>query len=215
MPFELTQRVLRSTGESAVPAASELVRYLHASRPGDGSYVTEELLSEINADALVYRLYLAHLTQVRRYVASLVPLADVDDIVADTFALALTKSDKIPENLGLAWLLKSAKYLANNHNRRHRNADFSLESDAGYVQFQTTDEYERADVGLVVRSAMDQLPPKEREAVMLFTFEQLDSKQCARIAGCTVNTYNVRLHRGKMKLKELLADLDLELGGDE
>ena len=70
MPFELTQQVLRSTGESAVPAASELVRYLHASRRGDGSYVTEELLSEINSDALVYRLYLAHLTQVRRYLSA-------------------------------------------------------------------------------------------------------------------------------------------------
>ena len=214
MSIEAVRLGLYSTGESTDPAVDLLVPFPSLTGLFEGSDVTEELLSEISADAIVYRLYLAHLIQVRRYVASLVPIADVDDIVADTFALALTKSHKIPEGLGLAWLLKSARYLAYNHNRRQRNADVSLEDDRGSLGLSVSAEkFDQVDLASVVQSAMAQLPLKEREAVMLYTFEQLDSKQCARIAGCTVNTYNVRLHRGKEKLKQLLAEFDPQLGG--
>jgi RNA polymerase sigma-70 factor (ECF subfamily) len=177
--------------------------------------VTDELLSEISADAVVYRLYMAHLIEVRRYVASLVPLSDVDDIVADTFALALAKSHKIPEGLGLAWLLKSARYLANNHLRRQRHREISLEDETGSLQLRhSADDIAASDLASVVISAMDQLPPKEREAVMLYTFDQLDVRTCAKIAGCTPQAYATRLHRGKAKLRQLLAQLDPSLGGE-
>ena len=180
-----------------------------------GRVVTDELLSEISADAVVYRLYLAHLIEVRRYVASLVPISDVDDIVADVFALALTKSHKIPEGLGLAWLLKSARYISNNHLRRQRHREISLNDDAGYLQFeQATDQHGESELASAVMSAMNQLPPKEREAVMLYTFDQLDVRTCAKIAGCTPQAYATRLHRGKAKLRQLLSQLDPSLGGE-
>ena len=76
-------------------------------------------------------------------------------------------------------------------------------------------QFEQSDTAAVVMAAMNALPEKEREAVMLYTFDQLDTAQCAKIAGCTPKTYAVRLHRGKAKLRDLLADLNPNTGGIE
>jgi RNA polymerase sigma-70 factor (ECF subfamily) len=198
-----------------IARAEALLPFVYERGTEPGRVVTDELLSEISADAVVYRLYMAHLIEVRRYVSSLVPLSDVDDIVADTFALALAKSHKIPEGIGLAWLLKSARYLANNHLRRQRHREISLEDETGSLQLRhSADDIAASDLASVVISAMDQLPPKEREAVMLYTFDQLDVRTCAKIAGCTPQAYATRLHRGKAKLRQLLAQLDPSLGGE-
>ena len=46
-----------------------------------------------------------------------------------------------------------------------------------------------------------------REAFSLFQISELSVREIARITGATENLVKVRVHRAKVKLRELLADV--------
>ena len=57
-----------------------------------------------------------------------------------------------------------------------------------------------------VREAVDGLPQKFREAVILFYFEDKDIKRTAEIMGIPVGTAKTRLMKARQMLKEVLKD---------
>ena len=59
-----------------------------------------------------------------------------------------------------------------------------------------------------VRAAVDTLPAKLREAVILFYFHGMDLGQTARALGVPAGTVKSRLSRARVKLKEVLRDED-------
>lgn len=61
---------------------------------------------------------------------------------------------------------------------------------------------ERAEA---VRQALAALPEAQREALYLFEFEGLSLAQTAGILGIDANAVKARLHRGRARLKRLLA----------
>lgn len=56
-----------------------------------------------------------------------------------------------------------------------------------------------------VRRAIDSLPPLQREALVLFEFEELSLSEIAEIAGADIGTVKARLHRARQSLKRQLA----------
>jgi RNA polymerase sigma-70 factor (ECF subfamily) len=58
----------------------------------------------------------------------------------------------------------------------------------------------------MVDRAMQQLPPEQREAVLLVMVEGYAYKEAAEIVGCPVGTLNSRLVRGRDALLELLGE---------
>jgi RNA polymerase sigma-70 factor (ECF subfamily) len=64
-----------------------------------------------------------------------------------------------------------------------------------------------ADVGRRVRDAMQQLPPRQREAIVLCHFEDLGNIEAAGVMGVTVEALESLLSRGRRALKTALADL--------
>ncbi len=62
------------------------------------------------------------------------------------------------------------------------------------------------DPGLsrLVRQALEQLPPAQREAVLLHRFHELSFVEIAAAAGTSVGAAKVRAHRGYEKLRTLL-----------
>lgn len=56
-----------------------------------------------------------------------------------------------------------------------------------------------------VRKAIESLPPLQREAVVLFEYEELSLSEIAAIVGADTGTVKARLHRARQNLKRLLA----------
>ena len=65
-------------------------------------------------------------------------------------------------------------------------------------------EAERSEL---VAGAMAQLPMLQREAIVLFTFEELSLEEIAKITGVDVGAVKSRLHRARESLRTALAPL--------
>jgi len=59
----------------------------------------------------------------------------------------------------------------------------------------------------LVAGAVQSLPPLQREALVLFEYEELSLEEIARVAGVAVGTVKARLHRARENLARLLAPL--------
>jgi RNA polymerase sigma-70 factor (ECF subfamily) len=58
-----------------------------------------------------------------------------------------------------------------------------------------------------VRAAVAELPPRDREVIVLFYLEELSVAQVAQLLGVKHNAVEVRLHRARQRLKTRLAGL--------
>jgi RNA polymerase sigma-70 factor (ECF subfamily) len=56
-----------------------------------------------------------------------------------------------------------------------------------------------------VRSAVEQLPPLQREALVLFEYEELSLAEIAQVVEADVGTVKSRLHRARERLRRTLA----------
>ena len=56
-----------------------------------------------------------------------------------------------------------------------------------------------------VRRAVESLPPLQREALVLFEFEELSLAEIAEVVGADVGTVKARLRRARQRLKRMLA----------
>jgi RNA polymerase sigma-70 factor (ECF subfamily) len=64
-----------------------------------------------------------------------------------------------------------------------------------------------ADVGQRVRDAMQQLPQRQREAIVLCHYQDMGNIEAAGVMGVTVEALESLLSRGRRALKVALADL--------
>ncbi len=61
-----------------------------------------------------------------------------------------------------------------------------------------------------VQAALNQLPVKQRAAIVLTIYENQSHAEAAKILGCTEATVSWRVFAARRKLKRLLRDLDYE-----
>ncbi|HRK32530.1 MAG TPA: RNA polymerase sigma factor, partial [Tepidisphaeraceae bacterium] len=66
---------------------------------------------------------------------------------------------------------------------------------------------EGRELGDRLKQALTQLPEKQRDAILLFTVEQLPQRQVAEILDCSVEAVKWHVFQGRKKLKELLKDV--------
>ena len=62
-----------------------------------------------------------------------------------------------------------------------------------------------------VRDAVAALPPRDREVIVLFYLEELSVAQISELLEASSNVINVRLHRARRRLKEVLSHVIEEL----
>lgn len=67
------------------------------------------------------------------------------------------------------------------------------------------------ELASVVRCAVEELPPLQREAIILFEFEELSLAEIALISNATIGTVKARLHRARHALRTHLADYRAEV----
>jgi RNA polymerase sigma-70 factor, ECF subfamily len=138
---------------------------------------------------------------------------DAADAVAETYAIAWRKIDKLPDgDEARLWLYAVARKVLANHRRRERrrqarNAPLHEELSGLYGSVPSPED--RPDLR-IVGQAFRKLPDRDRELLSLTVWEGLDAAEIARVLDCSRNTVHVRLHRARKRLARMLADAGVE-----
>ena len=142
-------------------------------------------------------LYRAHAPAVVAYAARRVPPDGVADVVADTFAVAWRRLDRVPGE-PLPWLLGVARRVIANQRRSERRRDRLVSRAAAepVAAAHAEPDSELAELLAALRSLSD----RDREALQLAAWEGLSAPQAARVLGCSPTAYRLRLHRARRKL---------------
>lgn len=132
-------------------------------------------------------------------------MSDAEEILQDTL-VQLLKTDPAfqSEDHEKAWLLRVAANLSKNRldYNQVRKTD---------VLSQTLAAQEREDLSFVWE-AVKSLPPNERAAIHLFYQEDCTTRQIGAILGRREATVRSDLHRGRLRLREILKEV-YDFGG--
>ncbi len=192
-PFGWVGRVLVRFGSAfSSPAAPARA----AQKPADAARAADR--AEINRQA--ERILDAYGNSVLRWAYSyLHNMSDAEEILQDTL-LRFLKSAPDFENgtHEKAWLLRVAANLSKNRLDYNRVRAADALSDVLAAQ-------EREDLSFVWE-AVKALPVTCREVVHLFYYEGFSTAQIARLLGRKESTVRSDLHRGRIRLRELLKE---------
>ena len=142
---------------------------------------------------------------VRRYVRE----ADAFDVAQQTFVRAYKAIASFRGAASVrSWLYRIAINCALSWVRDHRREEphdiSTMTSDALVGDDGTHATLEGEARRTLLRSAIAQLPPKQRMVVELRVFDDLAFKEVAELAECSENTAKVNFHHAVKRLRELL-----------
>jgi RNA polymerase sigma factor (sigma-70 family) len=136
---------------------------------------------------------------------------DALDVVAETFATAWRRRAGLPADpeevrpwlFGIArWCLANA--IRSSHRAGRLGQRLADSFQEGAVPDPSTVHESRVDSRLV-RQALDELAPEDRELVTLIAWEGLTPAQAAAALGLPAGTARVRLHRARTRLRAALS----------
>lgn len=146
-----------------------------------------------------------HLTTLRRYAVMLDATRDPDDLVQDTLERAWKKWWTYSPDRGSArtWLIAIAADRARRRRVRSPRLHLvELEAVPTPVESDSTDWSGQLDV----RNAIARLPRRQKQAVLLFYYVDLNVRDVAEIMGCAPGTVKSTMSDARLKLAELLGD---------
>jgi RNA polymerase sigma-70 factor (ECF subfamily) len=152
-------------------------------------------------------LYAVHFNAVNAYVHAHHPTLDVDDVVQQTFLVAWSRLDKVPDGAqAREWLLRTATHVALNMRRADDRRNRFM--DALIAAFDE-EPVAAADLPIEDRelfvSVFGELRDIEQELLLLDTWEELTDGQIGTVLGLSQTTVAVRLHRARTKFRGLMA----------
>ena len=134
------------------------------------------------------------------------------DIVQETFLRLWKKRNELQEDPAQVsgYVYTIARHLRADRLRKQARETLQEEitdEDAGAVMPSDSSSSDTAYLRRRLNAALAQLPPLVREAFSLFQVSELSVREIAHITGASESLVKVRVHRAKMKLRELLADV--------
>ena len=144
------------------------------------------------------------LDPVSKFLARRVEPDAVEDLAADVFGVAWNKRHQIPTGYELPWLYKTARYVIANHRRKNQTGAKLLIALRAPISAPSAETIALAEYGLA--DAWSGLTVKQREILSLSAFEELSSKEIAKVLETTENSVNIRLSRARKKFAELLKE---------
>ena len=172
---------------------------------------TELLQRATHGDEAAFQLlYQRHCAVVYRFAYRLLGTeAAAEDVAHDCFMALLRRPDAFdPRRASLrTYLLAAARNLAFKQFRRNGHELLVEEwpdEPAGPEELNPLRQLLAAEAAAEVRRAVLLLPPLQREALILFEYEELSLSEVAHITGADVNTIKARLHRARQSLKREL-----------
>lgn len=145
-----------------------------------------------------------HLPAMARFAARLVPVPDRDDVVQDALLRAWRRCATYDDRRGtpVAWLLA----IVADQGRRHRVRASRDAAPSAEVQAAVASTREPADIDL--ERALLCLTERQRTAVDLHYFVDLDVATVAEVMGCAPGTVKATLHQARARLRDLMGDDD-------
>ena len=150
-------------------------------------------------------LFASHAAMVHGVALARVGAVDADDVVQETFVVALERIADLRDAGAVGpWLARIARNLATDVGRlRARRRTEPLDAEAE-VAVGGADGEARAEAERVL-GAIQSLPEAYRETLVLRLVEGLSGPEIARQVGMTDDSVRVNLHRGMKLLKEALS----------
>lgn len=143
-------------------------------------------------------MYDQHRQRVWAYVVSRAGRQVADEVVSETFAIAWRKFHEMPTN-ALPYLLGIARNVLRENIREEARREGLNQELREWV---SGDVAEQVAERLGVLKAMARLTQDERELLMLVAWQGLSPRDAARVVGCSVPAFRVRLHRARKRLQQ-------------
>jgi RNA polymerase sigma-70 factor, ECF subfamily len=132
-----------------------------------------------------------------------------EDVAAETFLVAWRRRDALPDD-ALPWLLGIARHVIHNERRsarRRARLEARLLAQPGRVAPAAADTAPVGSAGVL--DALGRLGERDREVLLLTTWDGLDHRRAAAVLGCSRGAFAVRLHRARNRLARAMNDLAL------
>jgi RNA polymerase sigma-70 factor (ECF subfamily) len=219
----LSKAVREAAGEAAPPAATapgnDATGPASAKAPAAAPEVIgdEVLVKRLRAgdtvagEALARRYY----EPLMRYLQRLAGPQAAEELHQQTWLSVLDHLDRFdPATAGggfKAWLFRIATNKANDHWRsrgRERVAKEGLRLVTNEVHPAAGERLEGAEQEERLRRAIELLPEPQRQVLVLRYYSNLKFVEIAEILGCPLNTALGRVHKGLIKLRQLMAEQD-------
>ena len=197
-------------------------RHAHAG-PSDGELVAKVAAGESRAfDELIVRYQRQAVAVSYRLLGN---THDALEVTQDAFLKAFTSLSTLqkPEAFG-GWLMRIVSNLSLNFRRGRKTRsqlpldDLLGDGSAGGINQQSVGSdwtarggdpvhrLESQEMGARLQQALNQLPDKQRQAIVLFTIEEMPQKEVAEALNCSVEAVKWHVFQGRKKLKELLKE---------
>lgn len=143
---------------------------------------------------------------------------DAEEVVQDAFLKAYRSLDSLQKPEAFAgWLMRIVSNLSLNYRRGRKTRRvlplddaFGTDPTEGQVPEDRIDPrrvVEGHQLGQKLEQALDQLPEKQKLAILMFTIEGLPQKQVAEALQCSVEAVKWHVFQGRKRLRELLKDV--------
>lgn len=162
-------------------------------------------------------LFRAHHISVRSFVARRVLAAEVEDVVAETFATVWRRRRDLPSDPDFhrAWLLRTANYTVLNQRRSRRRhlalAEKVADDSRSGLQADAGDPYASISAGSGTRIAagFSSLSPGDQLVLTLVAWDDLSVPELAAALGCSENAATTRLSRARARIRSYVEEGDL------
>jgi RNA polymerase sigma-70 factor (ECF subfamily) len=133
-----------------------------------------------------------------------------EDVAHDCFLSLLRHPERFDASRATlkTYLLAAARNLAMKHFRGARSVealDDLADEPRVHERHGPLDQLLNQELSEAVRSAIENLQPLQREALVLFEYEELTLNEIAQVVGADTGTVKARLHRARASLKRQLA----------
>ncbi|MGH7381382.1 MAG: RNA polymerase sigma factor [Candidatus Methylomirabilales bacterium] len=178
----------------------------------DGDLVRRTLAGEQQAfEVLVHR----YSRLVFRVIRGMVPGAEVEDIGQEAFLRAYRSLGQVQQGSSVGpWLARIAVNLCYDHLRRLRGRQERFFSELGPDETTVLDRLARDERALgdidrlflrnLAEKLLGQLAPQDRAVLLLKEREGMETKEVAKVLGCSEVAVRLRLFRARRALRKLL-----------
>lgn len=206
-PCTAASRLARSIASRSTPPRARFARPVYSAA------TDAALLSQARSDPCAFQaVFVRHASAIHRYLARRVEPSAIEDLVAETFAVAFDQRARYRQEYPDArpWLFGIATNLARRHVRSERarvrayaRLDVAMAASATEIE-----AVARADARAVLgdlAAALRQLGQGDRDALLLMVWADLSYEEIARALAIPVGTVRSRINRARRRLRELLS----------
>ena len=130
-------------------------------------------------------------------------LATAEDVVQEAFMKAYERLDTFEGRSGFrSWLFQIAVNTAKNKLRERRDGHSDIEMVQLSVPAVAEENMQHAALEKLMRTSVDQLPLKQRTALVLRVYEDMSFKEIAEIMDCPYDTAKANYRHALLKLKD-------------